>query len=166
MVNLKIQFGRKQEVQRILATLPRLDWYKKHNVFVLLPAGINKKNASKIVEKDFNEAEYQAIAKELEEDFNKMPKEFFLKLEQRAGKKIPENITAMLTKYGCGGSYNADTNWIIINYKVRKKENKPIYCLKHELIHIMLEDEVQRKKLNQEEKEDLVNAVFDEITGL
>lgn len=165
MVKLKIQFGKKQEVQRILATLPKMDWYKAHNVFVLLPAGINKENASEIVEKEFNEGEYLAIARELEIDFNKLPKGFFSNLEQRAGKKLPESLTVMLTKYGCGGSYNADTNWIIINFKSGKKEHRPIYCLKHEFIHIMLEDEVQRKKLSQEEKEDLVNGVYDEITS-
>lgn len=150
---LKIKYSQEFEVTRIKQTLAKLEWYKEHGIRLNLPEGISEDNIQEIIERDFKYNEYKHAEEELLEDFNHIPKSFFSMLEKRTGKKVPADLEVFLTKYGCGGSYKLP-NTIIINITAGKKGHGLAYGLKHELIHLMVEEDVQKRKLNQEKKSD------------
>ena len=160
MTLLKIQYSKEYEVTRIKNTLSRMDWYNKHNYKPLLPKGVTPENAKEIVKKEFNKKEYEKAKKEL---LDKINPEVLKEIELTVGKKIPDEIIVILTKYGVGGSYNLP-NIVIINFKARARHDT-LYCLKHEIIHLLVEEEVQKKKLTQEQKEELVNGLMEKVEG-
>ena len=162
-MNIFIKYGKIFDINRIKFTLSKLNWYNKHKIRVILPSDISESNVEKFVEEEFDAKQYKTIEKELFNEFKKISDGFFSNLERISKNKLPENIEVFLTKYGCGGSYHLP-NRVIINIDYSKKN--PIYCLKHELIHLMVEEEVRRRGLSQEEKENLVEGIFKELGSL
>lgn len=158
MTKLNICYSKELEINRINNTIKRIDWYNEHKYRVLLPEGITLQNVSEIIEKEFNEEEYRKAEKELLRDFN--PKTF-QDIEKKIGKNLPPEIKVIFTKYGVGGSYNLP-NTVIINFKTKAKHNTA-YCLKHEMIHLLIEEDVRKQGLIQEEKEAWVDRLMESI---
>lgn len=156
MLELKIFYSKDFEIERIKKTLLKLDWYKKHNYSPSIPFEAKLDNLKEIVNKEFIEEEYSSAKKRLLEEFSK---ELIEKLEKKIERKLPEKIEIYLTKYGMAGSYNPP-NIVIINFK---KSKNLINCLKHELIHILIEEEIHKKGFNQKEKEKIVEEIMFKI---
>lgn len=159
MTHLIIKYAKNFEVFRIKNTLDKLDWYNKHKYHVFLPEKINKEkdNLLELVEKEFEEKIYDKSKKELLQKFNqKICKE----IENKTGKKLPDKIIVLLTRYGVGGSYFLPDK-VVINIRPGFKHDI-LYCLKHEMIHLLIEDEVQSEDLTQEEKEAWVDKLMGE----
>jgi len=133
-----------------------MDWYQKNNYFPLIPEGVTIDNLNEIVNRDFNEEEYRFFKEQILKEFDLG---LFEKLEKQTGKKFPEEIIVYLTSYGMAGSYNLP-NIIVLNFK---KTKDLLNCLKHELIHILIEDEVQKRGLSQKEKEAWVKELMDKV---
>jgi len=110
-----------------------------HNIFV-----------SEIYQKlDFSEAleECQKIVPEISERLTQLSLRFDF--------KILENYLIVLTPYGPGGSYDL-RGTIVVKINSRRSFLERII---HEAVHIGVEDEVLRKKLNHSEKEKLVESI-------
>lgn len=164
---LDIKYGKKYEFDRIKHAISKLDWYKSEgydiNKLLRLPRGIEHSSDGEIkavVEREFREDEYAQRAREIKNDFPKIEKDFIAKLKRETKMDVPEKLEIFLTKYGSGGSYNLP-NRITLNI-AGNGANKPlIEVLKHELAHLVMEPEVQRKKLSHRDKEALVNGILE-----
>lgn len=151
-MELTIKYGKRFEVNRILFTLERLDWYKLHNYKPILPENIKtKEQVIGFVNNNFNEEEYKSKEGELSKNYKKINKKFTEKL-MNSFPNLPKEIEVILTKYGMGGSYSLP-NKVIINIKSKKSV---IDILKHEILHLLCEEEVIEKGMSQEEKEELI----------
>lgn len=150
-MKIKIKYEIEYERQRVKFTLSKLKWYKDNGYNVNVPNGT--------IEEEFKKEDYERAAKKLMEEFNKIKKHFADKLTEKFGSEIPKEFEVILTKYGTGGSYNLP-NKVIINI-LNKKPN--IETFKHEIIHLLVEKNVQRNKLSHWEKEKLVEDILKEL---
>lgn len=158
-MKINIKFGKEFDKNRIKNTVIRLDWYKKHWYKPQLPKGIDDKSTdSEILEKvgqEYEEESYKNIAKTLLNEFSV----FSDKLEQLLisifGKNIQTNFNVYLTKYGVGGSY-LSSNEVILNIN----NNFGIKTVIHEIIHLMIEENVKKYNIKQFEKERIVDLIL------
>lgn len=155
-----IRYGKEFEITRIKSCIPKKDWYKKHNLKFFLPKGVFIDNIKEKVEQEFDIESYKRAERDLFNFIKEIPQDFFNKLEKKTGKKIPKKVKIILTRYGVFGSYNLP-NLIIIN--INRKHNLMIKTLKHELVHLLVEEEVQKKKLTHKQKEELVESILSDI---
>ena len=107
------------------------------------------------VGKEYKEREYENIAKILLNDFSI----FSDKLEQTLfyifGKDIQTSFNVYLTKYGVGGSYRLPNEIILnINNKLGVK------TVVHEMVHLMIEENVKKYNLKQFQKERTVDLIL------
>lgn len=151
-MKINIKFGVEHEKKRVEFTLSKSDWYKAHNYNPLLP--------NEAIEKEFKKEDYENAEKELKSEFSKIEKSLEKSLIEKFGSNsIPPEYDVILTKYGVAGSYNLP-NKIIINISAKKSK---IEILKHEIIHLIVENEVKKRDLTHEEKENLVNSLMAQI---
>lgn len=69
-------------------------------------------------------------------------------------------ITIRLTQYGCSGFYWPQTNEIFINVNYK---GDIIKLIKHEIIHLLIEDFINKNHISQKAKEKLVDALCGKI---
>lgn len=151
---LVIQYSEELEVKRILNTLSKMVWYREHGYNPVIPDGVNKENVEGVVGKNFIFEDYKKTEDDLRSKFDE---HLIKKVEKQIGKNFNEDILVVLTKYGTAGSYNLP-NKVIINFRTNKDIIK---CLRHELIHLLVEEEVKKKGLNQKEKEKWVDELME-----
>ena len=158
-MKINIKFGKEFDKNRIKNSVARLDWYKKHGYNPQLPEGVDEKSTdNEILEKvgkEYKEREYENIAKILLNDFSI----FSDKLEQTLfyifGKDIQTSFNVYLTKYGVGGSYRLPNEIILnINNKLGVK------TVVHEMVHLMIEENVKKYNLKQFQKERTVDLIL------
>lgn len=151
-MKINIKFGIEYEQSRVKFTLSKLQWYKDK--------GYKPKLSKETVEKEFKKEDYENAEKELKSEFSKIEKSLEKSLIEKFGSNsIPPEYDVILTKYGVAGSYNLP-NKIIINISAKKSK---IEILKHEIIHLIVENEVKKRDLTHEEKENLVNSLMAQI---
>jgi len=160
MINLK--YGKKFEIDRIKSTLKKLEWYKANGYRPSLPDSLEENNFIKEIDKKFNEEYYKKEGEKLISEYKKAEVDFKKKIKNILHKDLPEDIDIFVTKYGTGGLY-LPPNRIIVNISGNQMNKSPIYVLKHELIHILVEDEVIKKGLSHKQKEDLVKSIQEKI---
>src|SRR3989338_467912 len=138
-----IEFSLELEKERIRFTNSKLNWYKEHKYNISLP---------KDLEKEFNSENYLKAKEQIQESLKELSA-FLNKLKETTNKPVEKEYIIILTKYGTGGSYNPQ-NKIIVN--ISNKE-RIIETIKHEIVHLALEQEVKEKGLSHEEKENLIH---------
>lgn len=158
-MNIKIKFGVDVELNRIKKTIKKLDWYYSKGYKPKLPDGINKDLSSeeikeKIIEK-FNEDEYKKISKKIEQKFKVIEYDFFEKLQDIFGKNILKEFCIYLIAYGVYGSYEVP-NTIYLRFN-QKDITKTIV---HEIVHLIIENKIQKYKVDQWEKERIVDLIL------
>lgn len=158
-MKINIKFGKEFDKNRIKNTIVKLDWYKKHGYRPQLPGGIDDKSTdSEILEKvsqEYEEESYNNIAKILLNEFSVFSDKLEQSLVDIFGKNIQTNFNVYLTKYGVGGSYWLP-NEIILNVN-----NKFIVkTFVHEIIHLMIEENVKKYNIKQFEKERTVDLIL------
>jgi len=152
-MKLIIKYGKRFEINRIKSTIKKLEWYKAHNYKPILPKAMaTEEEIISSINKEFNEKEFENAKDNLLKDYAGIKKAFAQKLKDFFKIKIPSEIEIMLTKYGMGGSYNLP-NIIILNIQSKKQL---IDIFKHEILHLFLEEDVNKRGLSQEEKERLI----------
>lgn len=137
-----------------------MEWYKSHNYKPVLPANIRTEGQIvEFINNNFKENSYKNEEEKLDQEYKKIEKKFVEKLKILFH-SIPSEIEVLLTKYGIGGSY-IPPNKVIINIRAKKPR---LEILKHEILHLFLEDEVKTKGLSQEEKEKLIESFENKIS--
>mgnify|MGYP001614003526 FL=1 len=156
---LKLKYGKKFEINRIKSTLAKLEWYKSRGYKPLLLKNIiDERKIEEYVERDFEEKDYKDKGEELVKQFLKVKEIFISKLKSFIKTGLPKEIDLIVTKYGVGGSYSPP-NRIVVNI-LGNQANKPLLeVLKHEIIHLLVEDEIVRRKLSHRDKEQFVKDI-------
>ena len=164
MIKLNFVYSEKEDVERILYTISRWSFYQQYyNIdWIKLPEKLNK---TKI--KEYSECEimdsvkdeylnksieiYNQVEKEILDGWQKVSEkieEVFIKIRI----KFPRELEIQLTCYGIGGSYRLP-NKIVLG----AKKPHPLATIVHELIHLTIEDLIQKNKVDQPEKERIVD---------
>ena len=168
MIKIKVIFNKEYDIQRVLNTIKRLDWYTENNY--------NYKNISfsKILNKekikDYSDKEIEdAVVAEYSDDLYKDNEKFLLdnwtsvskEIEpafSRSGLLLQDEYRVYLTKYGMGGSYDLP-NVVIINL-INSFRVGMLKTIIHEIIHLGIQKYVDEYKINQGQKERIVDLFF------
>ncbi len=139
-----------QEKQIIEHTKKKIKWLKQNCYICVLP--------KKPLKQEYNIKDYkQGIAK-IKKEWKKVEKEFFQRLIKLFGKKVEETYVITLTKYGVGGSYNLP-NLVYVNISKEYGFYNPIETIKHEIIHLIMQEFVVKNKLSHPQKEELIKLI-------
>lgn len=168
MLNLNIKYSIEDEVLRVSNTCDRMEWYKNKGYRVEMPKELS------LVGNFCKDLEYikKIVSKEFEQDIYKKEEKYILDNISTINLVLEEfffatsiephsNYEILLTRYGVGGSY-WPPNKIIINLKFRNG-SKLLNSIIHEIIHLSIEDLIQKYKVDQWEKERLVDLIFDKV---
>jgi hypothetical protein len=170
-IQFLIKYSRDFEVKRVLSTQKRLKWYFDNGYNLsnsVLPKNINVEELEKASEKEIIEyvsKEYNSeFFKQHEESINSLLPEYLGKLRSclsEIGIELLPNIEIRLTKYGIAGSYNVP-NVVIAN--ISKFFNIGlIRNILHEIIHLHIQDLIDKYKIGQWEKEIIVDSLFEKF---
>jgi hypothetical protein len=165
-ISLNISASLDGEFVRIKNTLSRMDWYVENGYKPALPPELqpilNEKRIiaddeiKKFLERNFDEGEYETKFGELLKGWKGKGQIFIEKLKS-VGLEIENKYEIRLTKYGTGGSYNQPNN-ITINIESTKREQK-WHLLAHEIIHLAVQDWINKYQIGQWEKEKIVDLI-------
>ena len=159
-MKIRIRYGEKVEFERVKATLKKLDWYNEQGYKIGLPKEITKKSPDKDIKnqikKEYNKKAFDSYSKELLHKFNKIKNQFGKTLKEIFGENIPSDFEMFLTRYGVGGSYFLPNK--IIKNVTNVKEG--IKTLVHEIIHLIIQKEIDKYKIEHWEKERIVDLIL------
>ncbi|MFC1721628.1 hypothetical protein ACFL0Z_01800 [Patescibacteria group bacterium] len=125
-------------------------WMRKQGLDFTMP--------SKSIEQEYDQIKLQIVAKAVEAEWKKHGQDFFENLGLLLGKKISGDYQVCFTNYGPAGFYNLPNEvYLNINFI---DEFDPVESVKHEIIHLLIEPFVIKKKLGHETKEDLVDTIL------
>jgi len=159
IMELKIEFGIDFELKRVSYALKKLEWYDSKGYHPKLPEGINKQSSEKEIKnqiiKEFEEKKFKEVANQISSDFSTIKEKLSKKLNEILNKNVPETFFVYLTDYGTDGSYTFP-NIVIFNIN-NKKGFKTIV---HEIIHLLIENYIQKYKIQHEEKERIVDLIL------
>lgn len=170
-IKILIKYSKEIEQQRVLWTKERLSWYRdnKYNVNNLtLPENLNIEKLDKILEPEIIEivnAEYnpelyqpsvQTINSLLSGYLDKLANYFF-----NINISILSELEIRLTRYGMTGSYNVP-NIIVLNIS-KFFGAELIRIIIHETIHLHIQSLVDKYKIDQWQKEAIVDNLFKKV---
>lgn len=157
-MDLKIKFGIDFELERVTYTFNELGWYNKQGYKVRLPNGISEKSSKDEIKdqitKEFDEKKYIDLSNKINSNFLLLQTDFTNVLKKNFD-KMPDNFIIYLTNYGVGGSYDFP-NKVILNYNY----SRGIKTVLHEIVHILIEDKIQKYSVEHWEKERIVDLIL------
>lgn len=170
-IQFSIKHSKEFEIQRVLSTKRKLKWYFNNGYNLsnlVLPKNISvedleKESENKII-KYINKEYNPEIFKQHEQNINSLLPEYLNKLVNYLSEinvELLPNIEIKLTKYGIAGSYNVP-NVVIINvskfFSVGLIRN-----ILHEIIHLHIQDLIDKYKIGQWKKEIIVDCLFEKF---
>lgn len=168
IAKLKIIYSEEFDIQRIKKTLSQIDWFieNKYNYKNFqFPKSFDKEKLKTYSEEDIKNAvrvEYsESLYKEYEKILTNNWAKVFEELERaflKSNLPCQDEYTIYLTKYGTGGSYNLP-NIVVINI-ISSSRERALQVIIHEIVHLAIEEQVIKCKINQAQKERLVDLFF------
>jgi hypothetical protein len=159
-MKLKFVYSKSFELTRVKDTLKRHDWFMSQGYNIKLPEGITKDSTDKElraqIKKEYNEGKFQKEVVKISKKFSKYAEVFSNKLKEVFKKGVPKTVTVYLTIYGVGGSYLQPAK-VIFNIAHNYDGAKTIA---HEIIHLMIEDSIQKYGIRHWEKERIVDLIL------
>jgi hypothetical protein len=157
-MGIKIKYGIDFELERVKYTLKKLDWYNKQGYIIKLPKGITKESTISEIKKqiniEYNERKYKIAEKKINKGYLFVQNDFSNALKKYFN-NVPNNFVVYLTNYGVGGSYDFP-NKIIANLS-QITGPRVIF---HETIHILIEKDILKYKVEHWEKERIVDLIL------
>ena len=168
MSKLTIIYNKEYDTRRVMNTIKKIDWYTENKYdykSLSFPKTLDKEKL-----KDYSEDAIQiAVEAEYSDDLYRENEKFLLANWEKIFKEIElafsksnlicqDEYRIFLTKYGMGGSYDLP-NTVILNLSKTSGE----YMLKtiiHEIIHLAIQEYIDNFKINQWEKERIVDLFF------
>lgn len=163
-----------QEIARVFNVIKEMEFYQKNNYHVDLPQIdkklLNKiKNCKKLTNKERVKLvrvitnEYDNFKKDkrilkIKRDLKKQEQKFFNKIPRLLKIELSEEYHVYLTQYGPGGSY-----WLPRNAIVKNINSRGRYTIVHEIIHLMIENLIQKYKISHWQKERMVDLYLSKI---
>jgi hypothetical protein len=172
MIKLDFIYGEKEDVERILYTISKWDFYEQYYdvSWIQLPKKLNKlkiKEYSKDEIIDFVKEEYlnnsTKIYKKVEQEILSNWQKISEKIEKisiETNLNFPSELEIQLTRYGMGGTYWLPKKIILLATKFY-----PITTIVHELIHLAIEDWIQKYTVGQAQKERIVDLFMSYYFG-
>jgi hypothetical protein len=159
IIEIKVEFGIDIEYKSVKYTLKELDWLNSHGYKpIMLPKGITKGSSKKEIqdqiEKEFDEKKYKRLANQINSSFSTIKNQFSKKLHQIFN-NIPSIFVIHLTNYGVGGSYHLPNTVVCFIHNIKYFE-----VIVHEIIHLLIENQVQKYKIKHWEKERIVDLIL------
>lgn len=168
-MKLKIIYSFENDLQRIVDTIDKFDWFKEKGYNVDFPPSINvakikeysKQDIFELLKGNWNDEEYKKTERQIKENWQKYS-EIFERDLIAVKLKPAEEYTAVLTLYGVGGSFNTKENKIILNvsYLLRKPNRSIMAIILHEIVHINVDGYIQQNKVPHELKEKIVDMIM------
>jgi len=167
MINLDIKHSLESEISRVQNTIDRIDWFKEKRYKIRLPETLSLEDA------DFS---YEKIKQAIEHEYDKenygKEEKYILDTLPKIKKVLGDYFTSSslepqsvyeinLTRYGVGGSYSIP-NKIIVNIQVRKEMNL-VQTIVHEIIHLSIEELIQKYNIDHWNKERLVDLLLERV---
>lgn len=167
-MKLNILYSQELEVERILNTIKRLDWYKANGYTVQLPESLDVSDITNIspelirvaISKDYNEQNYLVSQKYIEDHWGPVSDEFSKNIKNTS-LLLQDVYDIQLTRYGVGGSYHTP-NKIIINIQ-RMFEFGLLKTIAHESVHLSIQSMVEKYNIKQWPKERVVDLLLQEF---
>lgn len=166
-MKIEIKYSLDLEIQRVLNTLKDIEWFKKNNYKITLPANflenpeiITKEYIYKSIFQEFRKKDYEQFISKIKNEWSNVEKRLLnglLKMSLNSQKVY----FIFLTKYGVGGSYRLPDS-ITVNIGIRK-EKDIIKTIIHEIIHLSIEPFIMKSKINHWQKERLIDLIFSKI---
>ena len=168
MSKIKIIYNKELDVQRVINTIKKIDWfvenkyeYKKFSFPKVLDVEKLKNYSDKEIE--------NAVISEYDEEIYKKNETFLVNnwgkiLEEiknsfsRSSILVQDEYIIYFTKYGTGGSYNLP-NTVIINLNKRWNVGM-LGTIIHEIIHLAIEKDILEYKIEQWQKERIIDLFF------
>jgi len=158
-MELRFEFGKEFELNRIKRTLERLEWYESNSYRPKLPAGITKESSDneikEKIEEEFDSKKYREIKTKFTLQFLDIKESLENKLKKIFNKEMPSEFKIYLTNYGVGGSYNLPN---IIIYNINS--NKGLRTIIHEIIHLIIQEWIDKYSVKHWEKERVVDLIL------
>ncbi len=157
-MRLNIQYGIEREVERVLYTLHKYEWYQKQGYKVFLPDGVDvestKEDIHRKIQKVYDFSEYHEKGKRIEQNFSNYSQLFGNALT-KVFEILPEEIELVLTRYGVGGSYRLPSTVLFnIQYTIGVEN------LFHEVVHLCIEPYIKKYAVSHWEKERVVDLIL------
>ena len=157
-IKLHFMYGPETDVKRVKNTLKKISWFKENGYRPILPEGILENSSldeiREVVVVSYDEKPYETLSQEVLEIWDTHAGSF-IKLKAIPDCRFHDTYEVVLTKYGVGGSYYADTGKIIVNINTKKV----IDTIQHEIIHTGIEYLIQKYKVSHWRKERLVGLI-------
>ncbi|MFA5155142.1 MAG: hypothetical protein WC453_01795 [Patescibacteria group bacterium] len=157
-MKLDIKFGIDFEKKRVKETLVELNWCYANGYTPILPKLIglesSEEEINNQIDKEYNRERYQEIKNQIINDFLTIHKPLVEKLKETINKDIPSVFQVYLTNYGTNGSY-FPPNIIVVNINSQKGYKTIV----HEIIHLLIEDWIQKYNVSHWEKERTVDSI-------
>mgnify|MGYP001614309841 CR=1 FL=1 len=168
MSKLNIIYKKEFDIQRVINTIKKIDWYVENKInykTFSFPQKIDKEKLkgyseeeiTNIVITEYSDVLYKENEKFLVENWNKVSKE----IESAFSKSsllCQEEYRIFLTKYGTAGSYDLP-NTIIINIS-KVFGIGMLKTIIHEITHLAIEENITKYKIGQAQKERIVDLFF------
>ncbi len=140
-----------KERRHIIGLLHEKAWFERQHFSVYLPKNTSVKLSGKTELRE-KMARVQARWKVIERDF-------FNTISTFSHTKIVSSYVCHVSRYGPEGRYGAP-NIVFLRLRSRLDEKKSIECVGHELLHLILHQFCQAKRLGYREREGLVDSII------
>lgn len=172
MIKLDFIYSEIADVERILYTISKWDFYQQYYdiSWIKLPAQLDKKKIKEYSKREIMDSVKEEYLNNSTKIYRKVEQEI-LDNWQKVSEKIenvsietnlnfPSELEIQLTCYGMGGSYWLPNKIILIATR-----NYPLATIVHELIHLRMEDWIQKYKVGQAQKERIVDLFMSKYFG-
>ena len=160
-----VSFSLNNEVFRVNDTLKKLPWYKEHygKSNSRLPEGVdektNTKDVASAVSAEFTEDDYKDYSQYIQENWSNVSGGLE-KLKEMLAFHLLDTYSVHLTKYGSGGSYNAERGTVLVNIVFQSKD-RVVGTIIHEIVHIGIEHLIGEYNVKHWYKERLVDLLVE-----
>lgn len=164
MIKLDFIYSEKDDIERILYTISKWDFYQKYYdvSWIKLPAKLDKgkvkeysnNDITSIVKEEYlnNSAKiYRKVEQEILDNWPKIS-EKIESVSAETNLTFPSELEIQLTCYGMGGSY-----WLPKKIILMATKRSPLATIVHELIHLTMEGWIQKNSVDQPQKERIVD---------
>jgi len=166
MSKLNIKYSAQIELDRVMGSIKKLPWFRENNYLISLPEGVSESSSEEKIR--------EAVEKEYSENIQVYKKEKISLLEcwEKYGEILEEKLKecslifhpeyeVLFSAYGVGGSYQLP-NLFIVNAK-RKYQIGVLRTVIHEIIHLAIEEDIQKYKIEHWVKERIVDLTFEKF---
>ncbi|MCX6790438.1 MAG: hypothetical protein NTV60_02830 [Candidatus Kaiserbacteria bacterium] len=165
-VKIAVLYSIEQEMQRVLYTIKRLPWYTEQGysaTHITIPSGITEdstdEDVAQVVNAEFLSEDYVLYATKLEEEW-RIIAGGFEKMRVEPSFHLKNEYGVVLTKYGMGGSYDADASVAIIKMNTQSQGGSAGTVV-HEIMHMTIQHLIDQYHVRHWYKERLVDLLME-----